>query len=261
MSENLWRQNLTISLISEPLAIFACQNSIAETYEEMKRKNWSEAVFHDKSDEHRIFTFARDNLVSAKNWGEVPKQDLNATLLISQDCAIRPALKRIIELGRLFVLSDEGVTHIVTVADLNKQAAQLMAFGIVQDLETELLATIRRELKEDQIDSLLETHYVKFEKVFELQKHRKTRGQDLRLSDCLTLTHKSELLSRAGLQRIAMLFGDSMTKVKNKFKTITDLRNNLAHGQSAGDLKGGWRFVLSTLEDIERITENLSAHS
>jgi hypothetical protein len=261
MSENLWRQNLTIRLISEPLRMFTCEDSIAETHEEMKRKNWSEAVFHDKSDAHRIFTFERDSLVIAKNWDEVLKRDINSSKLISQDCAIRVALKRIIEEERLFVLSDEGVTHIVTVADLNKQAAQFMAFGIVQDLETELLATIRRELEEDQIHSLLQTHRVKFEKVFELQKHRETRGQDLHLSDCLTLTHKRELIHLAGLQRITMLFGDSKKKFENKFKTITDLRNNLAHGQSAGDLNGGWGFVLSSLEDVERITKNLAAHS
>ena len=252
-----WMKSLTLKLIAEPLRVFDHTEKPRDAFVEMQRENWSEAVF--KKETELLYTFSQDHARQAENWSEVEADEIKTTHLVSQDCAIRIALNRIVLQERLFVLSDTGVTHIVTPADLNKQPAQMMAFGIIQDFEKQLLNAIRRELKtETAITSALEKYQDKYNEAFKIHDARKRQGQDLHLSDCLTLPHKYDLARLEKLTQIIECFGTSRNQRDKYINTVTQLRNNLAHGQSTGDLNGGWSCVLETLEKTEKITNQLS---
>ncbi len=256
--QSRWRQTLTVKLIAEPLRVFKDNNKPHTAFKEMKEANWSEAIFKENSEVQTLYTCGREQLRGRESWEEVELQEIKTHQIVAHECPIRTALDRIIRQQRLFVLTEAGISHILTLADFNKQPAQMMAFGIIQDFEKELLDAIRRELKlESAITNSLAKHRNKFESAFKLQSDRNKNGQDLHLSDCLTLTHKFELARLEELVQITRLFGDSRKQITNYSAPIKELRNNLAHGQSSGDLKGGWENVRETLEKIEEATRQL----
>lgn len=153
--------------------------------------------------------------------------------------------------GSLYLDGDSGLDGIVTTADLNKQPARLLMFGIVSMLEMTLLALIRSHYEKDSWQRCLkEDRIAKAEK---LHKMRQERKEEIDLADCLQLSDKvticmatDDILGEWNLS--------SRRKCQKLFSTLGQVRDNLAHAQSPAT-DGDWPRVLNALRDGHTILE------
>lgn len=171
--------------------------------------------------------------------------------LVAETTPLWDALPRLAEAGWLIVLTRSGPTSIVTVADLAKQPARLMMFGVVSLLEMTMLAIIRREYKADEWRSLLNGDRIR--KAEDVLGGRRRTGQEIDLADCLQWCDKARICVRT--ERV-MRHWEFSSKCKGDrlFKDLQVLRDHLAHAQHPAP-HGNWQEVAEWLYEADRLID------
>lgn len=152
--------------------------------------------------------------------------------------------------GAMYVLGDRGLYGIVTTADLNKQPARLLMFGIVSMLEMTLLALIQTHYEGESWRDCLNQGRIK--KAEDLHSDRQKRNEDIDLADCLQLCDKVTICMETA--PILGAWNRSKGKCRELFGTLGRVRDNLAHAQSPAT-DGDWPRVLNALRDGHTILE------
>lgn len=173
----------------------------------------------------------------------------DAAKLVPLERVVAPAtplwscLDRIARDGPLFVLGDHGLDGIVTRADLNKQPARLLMFGVISTLEMVLLALIRRHHEADGWRGSLTDDRVG--KAETLHSERRRRREEIDLVDCLQLGDKVTVCLKTPEIRDA--WGLSKSQAESLFKDLQRIRDNLAHAQSPAP-GGDWPETVAALK-------------
>ena len=172
----------------------------------------------------------------------------DAAKLVPLERVVAPAtplwscLDRIARDGPLFVLGDHGLDGIVTRADLNKQPARLLMFGVISTLEMVLLALIRRNHEADGWRGLVSED--RLGKAEALHTERRRRREEIDLVDCLQLGDKVTVCLKTS--DIRDVWGLSKSKGESLFKDLQRIRDNLAHAQSPAP-RGDWQETVVAL--------------
>lgn len=149
---------------------------------------------------------------------------------------------------RLFVSMLGQVGGIITRTDLQKPPFRMWLFGMVTLVEMRLSRVIEEFCPDDGWKQYLSEGRI--EKAEALLAERARRNQHLRLSDCLQLSDKGQILARNPELRTASRFS-SRRKVEEAAKGFERLRNNLAHAQDI--ISSDWQTIVDLTSDIESI--------
>ena len=169
--------------------------------------------------------------------------------LVAETTPLWLAMPRLARSGWLFVLTPSGPTGIVTVADLAKQPARLLMFGVLSLLEMTMLAIIRQEYPDDGWCDLMSNGRI--EKANELLDQRREKGQDIDLADCLQWCDKATICGKS--ERIRMSWGFPVRSECDRFfKEAQYLRDLLAHSQHPAP-DGDWYKVVKHLQEADRL--------
>jgi len=160
------------------------------------------------------------------------------------------SLQPITQHGSLFVSGRHGLEGIATVADLNKQPARLLMFGIVSMHEMVLSALIGSHFTDDTWRAHLDDKRV--EKAEEFQQQRERKNQQLKLVDCLQLCDKSCICLE--IPGISKAWDLGKKKAERLFRRLQDIRDNLAHAHSAV-VRGSWRKTIEALQQGHAILD------
>lgn len=171
------------------------------------------------------------------------------TRLVAESASLWSTLKRLATSGWLFVLPASGEMGIVTVADLSKQPARLLMFGVISLLEMTMLEIVRRECEDDELSRYLKAPRLADAK--SVWEDRRKHGQEIDLRDCLQLCDKKTICSKIEHVRNASGF-TSKTRCAGVFKAIEALRNQLAHAQHPSP-DGNWSKVVESLREADRL--------
>ena len=176
-------------------------------------------------------------------------QPIQIHQLVAETTPLWQAMPRLAESLWLFVLTPSGPTGIVTLADLAKQPARLLMFGVLSLLEMAMLAIIRREFPDTDWCDLLSNGRI--EKASTLLAQRREKGQDIDLADCLQWCDKAAICAKSEQIRTRWdLPGKG--QCDRLFEEIQVLRDQLAHSQHPAP-DGDWRRVVKCLQEADRL--------
>jgi len=167
--------------------------------------------------------------------------------LISNATPLIDVLSILRDKNRVFVLSGDIVTGIITRADLQKPPVRILLFGLVSLLEIHLSYLIRKYYPADTWKKKLkEQRLASAEK---LMKERVGRNENLDLIDCLQFCDKRDLATKHP-KICQILHFESKTPGLKLLGGIRKIRNKLAHSQ---DIVEGttWEEIIDLASRIE----------
>jgi hypothetical protein len=91
----------------------------------------------------------------------------------------------------------------------------------------------------------------RLEKAQALLAERQTRGQGVRLVDCLQFGDKVQIIAKNQAIRSLTRF-QSRRQVETISRSLENLRNNLAHAQ---DIAGDWDMIVMLSSDVEGVID------
>ncbi len=195
------------------------------------------------------------DLHSLQNITRIPplesKNKFNASDLISDSTPLRKVLSILESKQRVFVLSNNEVSGIISKADLNKTPVYLFLFGMLNLLEMRFLQIIReRYLTVSSLqEELSESRY---SQALSLYNERKKRNEEIDIFDCLQLCDKCNLISK--LTEVRKSFGfDSKSKFNAFFVDVIKVRDNLAHAQEVITPSRDLNKILVMVNTVEKI--------
>lgn len=167
--------------------------------------------------------------------------------LISNSTPLINVLPILRDKNRVFVLSGDIVTGIITRADLQKPPVRILLFGLVSLLEIHLSYLIRKYYPDDTWKKKLkEQRLASAEKIM---KERVDRNENLDLIDCLQFCDKRDLATNHQKIRQILHF-ESKKRGLKLLDSIEKMRNKLAHSQ---DIVEGttWEEIIDLASRVE----------
>jgi len=169
--------------------------------------------------------------------------------LISNSTPLINVLPILRDKQRVFVLSENIVTGIITRADLQKPPVRILLFGLVSLLEIHLSYLIRQFYQGDSWKKKLNKKRIAYAET--IMRDRVARNESLDLVDCLQFCDKGDLAS-AHLEIQRILHFESKKSGLKLLKSIEKVRDKLAHSQ---DIVAGttWEEIIDLTGNIEEL--------
>lgn len=167
---------------------------------------------------------------------------------VSDAIHIPDLFARLRQRERVFVSTLNGVSGIITRADLNKPPVRLYLFGLISLLEMHMQFWVATEYPDDTWQGVLTAERI--EKAREIYAERVIADEGVSLLDCIQFCDKKNLFARRH-ELLLRLHLPSKNKTATLLKHAEDLRNNLAHSQL--DLVKGttWEKLLELIDQIQ----------
>jgi len=245
---DIFKHGITVRHISEELKSCRADEDAASVKERMRGLDFD------------VMGLEKDGMVS----GYIKQMELKTGLcgeyqhtfrpseLVAESTPLLDILTILRDRTRVFVLTCNRVTGIVTRGDLQKAPVRMLLFGLVTLLEMHLLRIIQIYYPNASWKEFLTENRLK--KAMDLQKGREKRNEALDLADCLQFCDKRELMvrNRKGCDKIGYAPEDLNDLLKKAEKT----RDKLAHAQ---DLVRGtsWEEMIDLTEKMESLLERL----
>ncbi|WP_114748397.1 hypothetical protein [Pleomorphovibrio marinus] len=227
---NLFEKHLTVMAIAEELFIFS-----KETFrEEMEKRRYETAVLEDSG-----------QLLKFDKGDEFP-MPIATNDTLPAHTSLFETYERLLQKRRFFILSPNGITHIVTRSDLDKIPLRLGVFGLVSVFETFLKEKVRKEVKDWEIS--LTTERLKLAK--RLLEEKILRKEDIDLVQCLQLGDLRTIFSKEKRYR-SLIKELKRDKYDKTLKAIVRLRDALAHAQPA--LPYSWDEIYELVVFMKKI--------
>ncbi len=243
----LLQTGIKIELIVEPLFTVEFDASSSDVHKKLVSRNFDECGIRRNG---VVNEFVRqEDLLTTESAGE-------CSITVPPDRIVKPneplwnCITRIISSSPLYLTGDCGLKCIVTKADLNKQPARLLMFGVVSMLEMTLLALIRKYYTENSWQSRLSKSRI--EKAKKLYKDRKCYEEDIDLEECLQFCDKAKICTDT--DEIRESWAKSRRECTELFKKLRRIRDRLAHAQNPAT-NGNWADVEDALSEGRQILD------
>ena len=168
--------------------------------------------------------------------------------VIDGDASLLALITRLARRHWLFVRKAGRIDGFVSRSDLQRPPFRMLLFGLISLFEMRLLHLVHRHYSDAKVAEVLNAN--RLQKARRLHGDRKMRGEELRLTDCLQIADKRDLL--LAVPHCSMSLGfDSNKKATKFFGRVEAIRDRLVH---ANDLVAGssWDELLQvTLELAE----------
>ncbi|MFJ5763655.1 hypothetical protein ACIQAA_32120 [Neobacillus sp. NPDC093182] len=244
---SLFEKNITVNSISEVLASCNVSDQAKQIRDQMVSKDYD--VIGVEENGWVIGYVLRDDLKegTCKEYF----RSFSPSDLVSDSTPLLQTLFIFKNTERLFIIEGNRITKVVTLADLQKPPIRMLLFGVISVLEMHLYRIISEYFAEDSWKSHLSTKRIQLAEELFLQ--RKARNEAIKLSDCLQLCDKRDIVLNE--QPLRELLGfESKSKGKDFFKKLEILRNNLAHSQDL-NTQNSWTEMISLIEQTENVLE------
>lgn len=172
---------------------------------------------------------------------------IDATLLVSSDLGLADGVSRLMSRPFYFVLHRDILRGIVTRADLQRPAVGMVLFGMILASETAANVIINHCLGPSWIDHLSAGRRASIQRIFA---DRRRTNTEVTMLECLMLRDRLNLLGECGPSVISRLGFASVDQFTDWVKSLTRLRNNLAHG---GSLLHAERDPIHAIELFESV--------
>jgi len=245
--------SLTVDLIAESLESISASKDISDAKSKMQQHRFD--VLGVKGDDGKVVGYVVND-EPGKGIVEQFRKDFSIDEIVSNGAPIANHIANISKMKRLFVLANNGIDGIVTIADLQKMPVRLMIFGIISLLEMVLLEWIRKQFPHDEWKDMIREN--RLEKAEELYKQRQRKHQEIELVDCLQLCDKWTVLMKAEGNIPRELGFTSKGSAERYFKQLENVRNSLAHGQNIPeDMNMDWQQITELICKAKQVTERL----
>lgn len=245
----LFETGITAQAIEEPLQCCAGNDPACEIAERMHELGF---------DFIGIKTLAEGDVI-----GYINACDLNQGLcqeyaqkfdlpdLISNSTPLINVLPILRDKQRVFVLSENTITGIITRADLQKPPVRILLFGLVSLLELHLSYLVRKYYPNNSWKHKLNEQRIIYAE--RIMSERVARNESLDLIDCLQFCDKRDLSASHPRIRQVLRFESRHSGV-DLIEKIEKLRDKLAHSQ---DIVEGttWEEIIPLAENIERLIQ------
>ena len=242
--QSLFIDKITTKFIFEPL--FCCK------------------LNDDSSDVKETLEFREFDIVGVINHddqviGFAEKCDLNGgpielfvkqialSSVISESTPISRLLNVLTERSFAFVITENNINGIVTIADVNKPIVRIYLFGIISLFEIHLNFWIR-EYHDTMSwrEHLNKNRLAKANKIFE---DRKGKNEELTLLECIQICDKRTILLATNdfIER----FGFANVQFEKLMTDIEQIRNEIAHSQNSIVSNLEWSQFVKTISDAE----------
>jgi hypothetical protein len=168
-------------------------------------------------------------------------------LVVDADASLNDVLRKLAPESYVFVQTFGEIAGVVGMSDLEKAPMRMWLFGLVTITEFRVTRMIDEVCPADAWRQHLSQG--RLELAAELQAHRRLRGQQPTLLECLQLADKGQIVARD--ERLRELTQFASRRSVEKFVTaLQDLRNNLAH---AHDISSNWEIIRELAMNLHRI--------
>ncbi|WP_211274956.1 hypothetical protein [Bacillus marinisedimentorum] len=241
--KTIYENNLTVRHIAEDLDVRDIEEDAVKVKELLETRGFDSIGIRQGS---RLIGYVEVEELAEGACRHFMKS-FHSTELITNSTPLIEIFELLQEKRRLFVLTKNEVSGIVTFADLQKPPIRMLLFGIISLLEMHMLELIRKFHPNGGWKGLItEKRLRDAEKLYAQQKER---NEEMDLLDNLQLSDKREILLDTQ-EIIEQLQLQSKTQGEKLFKQIEKLRNNLAH---ARDITNGtsWSEVIPLVKQVE----------
>ena len=229
---------IRVEMIAEPLHVVDANDDAAAVRADLEEKGFDECGVRSNGATSGIVS--RDELLSGTVSSHVEIVPL--ARVADPTTPLWGCLERIERSRSLFILGHDGIDAIVTKADLDKQPARLLMFGLISMIEMVMLGLIRNHYPDGAWVSELSEG--RLSQARELLSERSRSDLAIGLDECLQISDKARICQRT--PAIAAAWGMSKTESADLFKSLRIIRDNLAHAQAA-DSGGSLLEVIATL--------------
>lgn len=220
----MFESDIRTELVSEDLFVVEADESAVQVAEDLRHRGFDECGVRRNGWVREIIHVDR---LTGGNVGD-HAAPVSLERLAAPSTPLWSCLPHLVASGPLFLLGNNGIDGIVTVADLDKQPARLLMFGLVSMLEMAMVSFIRAEYSDESwCKHLADPRIVAAN---ELLAKRRDLGREIDLLECLQIADKATICSKT--KEIRDIFGISKGKLKKLFERLENVRNNLAHAQS-----------------------------
>jgi len=247
----LFEKGFTTSSIFEPLQCCCIGDLIDDVRAELKRLDYDYAGVIDPGANQVIGWIQREYLHEG-SLNDYLKPFLPQQL-ISESTPLIELIKILSSQENVYVVSRNGISGIVTRADLRKPPIRAMLFGLISLLEMHLSYWIQYYYPNNTWEKYLAKSRIF--KINQLLKARMARNELISEVDCLQLCDKRDIIIK-NKDLINKLGYKTKKSINKTLKKIEYLRNRIAHSQNDITENESWVGLSSDLEQIELILYN-----
>ncbi len=188
--------------------------------------------------------------ISDNDW-QSQFRPLSDEQVIDDDASLLGLITRLARRHWLFVRQAGRIDGFVSRSDLQRPPFRMLLFGLISLFEMRLLHLVQRHYSEAQVAQVLNAS--RLQKARRVHNARKMRGEELRLTDCLQIADKRDLLLVVPHCSMSLGF-DSNNKATKFFGKVEAIRDRLVH---ANDLVAGssWEEVLKVTLELAEFLE------
>lgn len=246
---NLFETGITARAIEEPLQCCASNDAAAEIRERMRKLDFDVIGLRDSENGPVLGYINACDLDQGLCREHL--QAFSVSDLISDSTPLINVLTLLHDRQRVFILTENNVTGIITRADLQKPPARILLFGLVSLLEIHLSYLVRKFYENDSWMEKLSTKRIGYAKT--MMKERTDRNEKMELMDCLQFCDKRNLTTaHADIRGILNL--ELKTSGDRLLKNIEKVRDKLAHTQ---DIVTGttWEELIDLTGNLEKLIQ------
>lgn len=243
----IFENNLNVSLISENITFCSLDDDAISIKSEMEKKDFD--VYGVKSDDGIIVGYIEKSKLDI---GDIRKyyKKFEPDNLLSNSTSLLTLLNIFQYKERMFVLENNTIEKIVTIADLHKQPIRMLIFSFISLLEMYLTTIIEHTFCEDEWTKKITTKRLEYTQ--DQFKNRSEKNEALTLLENTQLCDKGTIIQKSSRLRKHLGF-ESKAECKCFFKELEELRNNTAHAQ--GNIYHNNSDLLKLVLKIQKIIE------
>ncbi|MHB8070591.1 MAG: hypothetical protein ACYDHF_01365 [Candidatus Cryosericum sp.] len=242
---DLFQHRVNVEGIMEPLVSVTPDTDALELKEDLMARDWDAVGVADEGRTALRFV-DRDDLRSGT--AADCSHPITPDMLIPNSSSVLNLFKVLGTRDYAFVLTSDGVTGIVTRADLEKPPVHLLLFGYLQLFEARLQSLIS-DATDSEVSTRLPPTIVDQARHMWIKRHEHNHA--LSVADCLSLWGKTDLVL-ADERRWRQL-GDDHSELERSMHDIVELRNRLSHGEDIAPTREDWQWATAAIRDIEEM--------
>lgn len=242
----IFKHGITVSHISEKLVSCRADEDAASVKKRMRDLDFDVMGLEKDG---AMYGYIRQIELETGLCGEY-QHTFRPSELVAESTPLLDILTILRDRTRVFVLTCNRVTGIVTRGDMQKAPVRMFLFGLVTLLEMHLLRLIQIYYPDDSWKEFLTEN--RLNKAMNLQKEREERKEALDLADCLQFCDKRDLIIRN--QKVCDKIGYAPEDLNDLLKKAEKTRDKLDHVQNL--VTGtSWEEIIDFTEKMTSLLE------
>ena len=245
---SLFEKGLTASSVSESLMCRMADDEARAVRRDLETLGFDVVGIKNRNSEGAVGWVSRSDLQVGTCLAHL--QPFAPHQLVAESTPLSEVIHILADEEHVFVVSGQGISGIITRADLNKPPVRALLFTLITLLEMHLTYWIGQLFPDESWSQHLSESRLR--NATEMLKKRRSRAEDISLLECLQLCDKRDIIRKSEEYRDHLALGSSRQTIKI-LDRIEKLRDHVAHAQEDLAADWGWPSISSSISDIERM--------